>query len=749
MSLLTVLDEPAAEAPRPEAIDLHSASSARQSSKIQATKQRSRQLSKIPRTARQRGGNYSGQKQLEVNIWYVHAKLSAQLSGKAISNAVQSSSRRELIDRLFSIPAVDALRINLRSSDVQLEFDNGEISPPEIKPALAAAMLGARPPKLPLPHERAILEDDGPSVINLRRVGTGLTLWQIDAPSSRFFRITHPLLRFDYVRKAVLDELSTLSDVILRSIYLPLPGNSSVLVFGRPHRLDAEFFREVLDPVLTQALASAPVRPIPDAHDMVVNANLALAPITDFLFPPLGVANVIFTATLAAGYVPAALTAWRQKKFNLEQLYLVITALTLGTYEFLPAALMYWLMRFWPRRSRALYGAQQARFLARYRLRPRRVWVDRGETALETRVEDLTSANIITLNPGDIVPGDGQVVGGSGRLDERLLTGEENPVSKQDGSEIYAASRLLEGSLRIKINSLGEDTAAGRLARWHTQAQQKHPVESVARKNAEKTVLPVFIASGLAALHGGLAAAKAVIRPDYATGPVLSEDLGRLAATIRAANEGILIARNAPLASLLGPISIVLDDSVSWQLPELGDQTFVELALQHGVEELAFFSNRLEKKTADLAAQLGFRSFYGGSSTVAKLAYIAQQQSEGHTVVYVGDSLLESAAAAQANVAISVFQPPFNRLVESDFALLSPDLLKLLQLRAIAATTIEDVDTAFRISLAPNVAAVAAAFLFAAPVYVSVLLTNLGTLANSIKSEGILHLEQSRVRVRS
>ncbi len=85
-------------------------------------------------------------------------------------------------------------------------------------------------------------------------------------------------------------------------------------------------------------------------------------------------------------------------------------------------------------------------------------------------------------------------------------------------------------------------------------------------------------------------------------------------------------------------------------------------------------------------------------------------------------------------------EPPFHRLDQSTTTLLSPDLLKVLRLRAIALDATEELDTAFNISMVPNVAAIVAGFLFASPVYLSVLLTNVGTFANYVRSEAILQL---------
>jgi hypothetical protein len=671
-------------------------------------------------------------------IRQVDEKLVATLSGNIFAIAAESERRRELIDRLFAIPALRTARIHGKKGEIRLEFPALEISPEEIITALARAMGGSKPSSLPLPHEELILDGEAPSSFSIQRSGAELTLWQVDAPTSQFYRIVHPLLRHEHVRKRVIDELATLSDVVLRSLYLPIAGKDVLLVFGRPHRIDPGLFREVLDPVLTRSLAEGPSQPAPSIRDELVNANLGLAVITDFLAPPLGIANIALTGTLGVGYVPRALAELRQGRVTLELLYLIIAAFTIVTYEFLPAAVMYWLMRFWPRRSRQLYDSHYSRFVSRYRLRPRRVWVDRAGTSVETRVEDLTPTSVVTLTAGDIVPGDGHITEGDAQIDEGVLTGTPLAVEKKRGSAIYAASRIVEGSVRFKIDRLGEDTAVGHIARWHDEAHFRDLAETQAHQAAEKTVLPVLLITALATLTGGLTAAKAVIRPDYATGPALSENLGRLASVIRAANHGILLPGEPALQKWAGPVSLLFDDTVNWQLPE--GAIFVELAYRFGIEHSAFFSSRPAAVARQQASRLGFAEYHAESSSRHKLEFIAAAQQVGRTVIYVGDCHAERQVATQANLAVTVAEPPFHRLSKSTTTLLAPDLLKVLELRSIALDSIAEQNTAFNVSLVPNVAAVAAGFLFASPVYLTVLLTNLGTLANYARSETILQL---------
>ena len=693
----------------------------------------------------QNGNHSSGEQDRELfnlpglSIRRAGPKLIATLSGDIIAATTEPSQRRELIDRLFSISALQFARILGQQGEWRLEFDAARIAPERIVTSLAEAMTGPRPASLSLPHEEVILDDDAPTNFSVRRAEAGLTLWEVDALSSQFFRISHPLLRQDFVHKKVQDELSTLSDVILRTLHIPLAGRESLLIFGRPHRVDPTVFREVLDPVLSVCLEEGPETTLPKVKDVLVNSNLAIAALTDFLFPPLGIANIALTGTLGVGYVPRALLALREGKVTLELLYLVIASFTILTYEFLPAAIMYWLMRYWPRRSQQLYDSHYSRFLSRYRLRPRRVWVDHAGTAVETRVKEITAASVVTLNSGDIVPGDGVIVEGDAQLDEAVLTGAAAPVAKSNGHEIYAATRIVEGSVRIKINALAHNTAVGRLARWHEDSHVRDLAPTIAHESAEKTVLPVLLVSALATLYGGLATAKAVIRPDYFSGPALAENLDRLASVIRAANEGILVPTHSSLKRLTGPISLVLDDSVSWKA-SAANELFYGLALEQGVAEAVYFSKQSADKAAETAGSWGIPHFIREGAGETKKDYIARRQREGASVIYVGNCRAENRAARQADLAISVAEPPFDRLEKSTITLLSPDLLKILQLRAIAQDSADDLKTAFQISTVPNVAAVVAGFAMASPVYLSILLTSLGTLTNQVRSEALLQL---------
>jgi hypothetical protein len=661
------------------------------------------------------------------------------LSGETIVATARPSTRRQLINRFFSIPSVKSLRLNWRKGEVRLEFAAQTYSTADLIALLAKAMGGRPPAALPLLHEEVILRGKGSSTFEIHRLSFGLTLWRVDMSSNRVYRLTHPLLRSEYVRHEVLNELGTLPDVVHQSFSVLLSTGDSLLVFVRPHRLDPTVFQDVLDPVLTRCLSTGATRSGPKLSGLMVSTNLALAPIADFLFPPLGMVNLALTGLISLKYLPRALLSLRKGKFTAELLYLASTILTGLTFEFTPAAVMYWFMRFWPRRSGQLYELHYSKFLARYRRRPRRVWVEREGAAVETRVEELSPSSVVTLTAGDIVPGDGVVVSGTAQINEQLLNGVAGDVSKSEGSPIYAASRIVEGGVRIRIKALGNDTAAARIALWLREALRRQVSEHHAADLADRTSLPILLLGAAALVQGGLPMAKAAIRPDYLTGPEISEKVSGLATIIRAANDGIVVAGNLYLKRLLKCDTIVFDDTVAWQMPEPGREPFARQARNAGLAEVIFFSSESEERAAKAASRLGFPSFQGGSSSEAKRSYIEERQKLGHSVIYVGDCTSEKKVAKQADVPISVLDLPFDKPNNSSIALLSPDLNKILRLRVIAADAIDEFKVGFGLSLAPNLAAVFGALFLASPTSVAVLLTNLGMLANYIRSGTILH----------
>lgn len=665
-----------------------------------------------------------------------HDPFQVSLSGSRIARACRRPVRRELIDRLFSLPDLRSLHLDCRRKRLRLEFSTGFASVQEALASIAEAMRHRPPQPLELRHENELLHEGTPAAMEIRRWGTRLTFWKVDAPSSRIFYIGHPLLRGEQVRRAVIEELGTFSDAVQRVI----PFGDGLMVIVRPFRMEPDFFPEALDPVLVRSLAGDDASYSPKVQDSLVNTNLAIAPVADFLFPPAGIANAALTGVLTQKSIPLALSEIRQGKITLHSLNVLISGLTILAFEFLPAAIMYWLARFWSKQTERLYDVHKNRFLARYRQRPPRVWIEEGGVSLEVALEKLSPSSIITLTAGDIIPVDGIVVGGEASVDEHLLTGFSQPTVKTEGLAVYAATRVLDGTVKIQALAHGAETAAARLTeKFHKLlARISTEAETSSHLKADRTVVPTLAVSAVALLANGLTGLRSALRPDFLTGPAIAEEMAGLTAVIHAANEGVIWGERPALDDLRTADFYVFDDSVAWSDDQ---RSRVEFRLAtRGLGEPVLFTKLAGEDAAAMAGRLGFKLFRASSTRKDIVHFLREKRKLGQIAVYIGDARAGSEIVSSAALHVAVIAPPFEELAGAPLGLLTPDLGKFGRLLNLAWQTHRDSEKAFRLTLVPNIAAFAAAIFFRSPAMASVVLTNLGSLTNYMRSAAILQL---------
>ena len=468
-------------------------------------------------------------------------------------------------------------------------------------------------------------------------------------------------------------------------------------------------------------------KPFPSIRSTVVNANLVLAPIAEFVFPPLGVVNVFPVALLSARHVLPTYRALANRRFDLAVLYICngITAVLTGA--FFAAALMSWLLEFWPRLLERLRREGERKLLAHYRRRPVKVWLDRGGTTVEAGLYELPSGQVVILREGDTVPADGTVIDGIAETRECWLTGAPGLVRKKSGDKLYASSQVTHGEVNFRIESVPGDTVADRLAAYFKQAFDQPRTYPNAERFAESIVLPALVIGAVALGRGGLSMTNAAIRPDYLTGPAIAEEVGALITMIQAAEAGILISNPGALDALTDADCWVFDDSVSWRFHGGGDEKFVEALNSQSPCELVFLSGARHRDAARIAEKFGFSWFRGGCTTAVKKDFIAQRQYYGQKVVYFGDCIREAEVAGKAQLAVNVFDGHAVVPANWPIVFLDPDLVKCRLLLSLNFARIGGLPSTLITATAPNIVAVAAAIYMNAPVLTSVLLTNLGT----------------------
>ncbi|WP_297602109.1 heavy metal translocating P-type ATPase [Microcella sp.] len=84
---------------------------------------------------------------------------------------------------------------------------------------------------------------------------------------------------------------------------------------------------------------------------------------------------------------------------------------------------------------------------------------------------NLELGDVIVVRPGGRVPADGRVVSGSASMDESMITGESQTVTRSEGAIVVAGTIATDSSIRVEITAVGDDTALAGIQRLVTEAQ--------------------------------------------------------------------------------------------------------------------------------------------------------------------------------------------------------------------------------------------------------------------------------------
>lgn len=197
---------------------------------------------------------------------------------------------------------------------------------------------------------------------------------------------------------------------------------------------------------------------------------------------PLPVILYYATAVVAGGWFvfPKALLALRRLRadMNLLMTIAVIGAMAIG--QWLEAATVAFLFSFslllesWSisRARRAIQALLNiAPSMARY------ICPNDGDI-MEKPVAAVPLGATVLVRPGERIPLDGIITKGRTLVNQAPITGESMPVSKKEGSEVFAGTINEDGSIEFKATKAVTDTTLARIIRLVEQAQSRRaPVE--------------------------------------------------------------------------------------------------------------------------------------------------------------------------------------------------------------------------------------------------------------------------------
>ncbi|MEX2640894.1 MAG: heavy metal translocating P-type ATPase [Balneolales bacterium] len=236
------------------------------------------------------------------------------------------------------------------------------------------------------------------------------------------------------------------------------------------------------------------------------------------------------------------------------------------------------------------------------RLQPKQARIIRNDVEMEVPVDVVETGEIIFVRPGEQIPVDGIVTGGSSYVDESMISGEPLPVEKSSGSEVVGGTINKNGSFRYETTRVGSDTLLARIIRMVEQAQaSKLPIQAMVDKVTNYFV-PAILAAALItfglwltlgpepALTFGIVNAVAVLIIACPCAMGLATPTSIMVGTGKAAEIGILFRKGEALQTLKHTQVIALDKTgtLTKGHPEMTDlETLKGLAANEVLQAVA------------------------------------------------------------------------------------------------------------------------------------------------------------------
>ncbi|CAK8531828.1 unnamed protein product [Lathyrus sativus] len=128
------------------------------------------------------------------------------------------------------------------------------------------------------------------------------------------------------------------------------------------------------------------------------------------------------------------------------------------------------------------------------------------ETGERVDVNDVKINTILAVKAGDAIPLDGVVVEGKCEVDEKMLTGESFPVTKESDSLVWAGTINMNGYISVRTTVLAKDTVVARMSRFVEEASSRKSKAQRFIDNFAKYYIPavVLISASIALVPAAL-----------------------------------------------------------------------------------------------------------------------------------------------------------------------------------------------------------------------------------------------------
>lgn len=359
-------------------------------------------------------------------------------------------------------------------------------------------------------------------------------------------------------------------------------------------------------------------------------------------------------------------------------------------------------------------------------MRPKTARIVGSDGLEEVPISTIEKGDLLEVRAGEKIPVDGEVTQAesfmtpdAAYVDESMITGEPTPACKRTGDKVLAGTIPSQGKLRMRARQIGEDTALAQIIRMVQEAQgSKAPVQRIVDKAASVfvpvvaglallTFLLWWIIGGNAQLPHAILSAIAVLVIACPCAMGLATPTALMVGIGKAAQQQVLIKDATALERLRKVNALVTDKTGTLTIPNqnidftkadnlpLQERESLKPHAHEAVEALkkegvdvCLMSGDKEEAVRFWAKEAGIDHYKSQVLPGDKEQMVRKLQSEGKTVMMMGDGINDTQALALADVSVAIAGGTDVAMDVAGITLMGNDLNALPRAIAISRKTV-------------------------------------------------------------
>lgn len=190
---------------------------------------------------------------------------------------------------------------------------------------------------------------------------------------------------------------------------------------------------------------------------------------------PNGFMNSLLVMASIIGAIPIMLQAYQALKVKVISIDLLVSIAVIGAFiigEYHESAIVTWLFLFGGFLEQQTLKKTRESIRSLAAMAPQTAVKIVGPDQFETvAVDEIAVGDQVLVRAGAQVPVDGQVVAGTGYVNEASITGEAQLITKSVGTAVYSGSLVDNGTMTVVANQVGDDTAFAKIIELVEDAQ--------------------------------------------------------------------------------------------------------------------------------------------------------------------------------------------------------------------------------------------------------------------------------------